>query len=127
MRLGFATSDTYAEAVIWQILSGIGGGAFMGIVYAVVTEHAAPEMRGRAMSWVMTGQSLSLVLGVPLVTLLGTFGGWRGAIAAHGAGVLLTEVAVWLATPPDPARQPHATRERRRLTPRYSNQNWSRC
>jgi MFS transporter, DHA1 family, inner membrane transport protein len=110
MRLGFATSETYAEAVIWQTLSGIGGGAFMGIVYAVVTEHAAPEMRGRAMSWVITGQSLSLVLGVPLVTLLGAFGGWRGAIAAHGVGVLLTAVAVWLATPPDPARHPHATR-----------------
>jgi MFS transporter, DHA1 family, inner membrane transport protein len=110
MRLGFATSDTYTEAVIWQILSGIGGGAFMGIVYAVVTEHAAPKMRGRAMSWVITGQSLSLVLGVPLVTLLGAFGGWRGAIAAHGVGVLLTAVAVWLATPPDPASHPHAAR-----------------
>src|SRR5882672_960704 len=81
MRLGFSISDTYAAAVGWQILSGIGGGAFMGIVYAVVSEHATPGIRGRAMSWVITGQSLSLVLGVPLVTLLGALGGWRGAIA----------------------------------------------
>lgn len=110
MRIGFATSDSYAAAVTWQILSGIGGGAFMGLVYAVVSEHAAPEIRGRAMSWVITGQSLSLVLGVPLVTLLGTFGGWRGAIATHAACVLLAAIAVRIATPPDPPVHPHAER-----------------
>jgi predicted MFS family arabinose efflux permease len=109
MRLGFATSDTYAAAVTWQVLSGIGGGAFMGLVYAVVSEHAAPETRGRAMSWVITGQSLSLVLGVPLVTLLGTFG-WRGAIATHAVCVLIAGIGVWIATPPDPPLQPHAER-----------------
>ncbi|HEX4985532.1 MAG TPA: MFS transporter [Burkholderiales bacterium] len=112
MRLGFSTSESYAAAVTWQILSGIGGGAFMGLVYAVVSEHAAPEARGRAMSWVITGQSLSLVLGVPLVTLLGSFGGWRGAIATHGACVILAAVGVRLATPPDPPVHPHAGRRK---------------
>jgi DHA1 family inner membrane transport protein len=110
MRLGFSTSDTYAAAVGWQILSGIGGGAFMGIVYAAVSEHVTPDIRGRAMSWVITGQSLSLVLGVPLVTLLGAFGGWRGAVATHGVLVLLSAIAVRLATPPDPPAIPHADR-----------------
>ena len=112
MRLGFATADGYAAAVFWQIASGIGGGVFMGVVYAAVSEHAAPGIRGRAMSWVITGQSLSLVLGVPLVTLLGAFGGWRGAIAAHGAFVLLCAIAVRCATPPDPPRHAHAPHTR---------------
>lgn len=112
MRLGFATAETYAAAVAWQILSGIGGGAFMGIVYAAVSEHSPPGMRGRAMSWVITGQSLSLVLGVPLVTLLGAFGGWRGAVATHGVFVLASAIAVRLATPPDPAAALHAQRPR---------------
>jgi DHA1 family inner membrane transport protein len=110
MRLGFASADTYGAAVAWQVLSGIGGGAFMGIVYAVVSEHVTPDIRGRAMSWVITGQSLSLVLGVPLVTLLGAFGGWRGAIATHGVLVLLSAIAVRLATPPDPPAIAHADR-----------------
>jgi DHA1 family inner membrane transport protein len=110
MRLGFVTSDGYGAAVTWQVLSGVGGGAFMGLVYAVVSEHAAPEIRGRAMSWVITGQSLSLVLGVPLVTLLGTLGGWRGAIAAHGACLLLCAIAVQLATPADAPPLAHAQR-----------------
>jgi DHA1 family inner membrane transport protein len=107
MRLGFSTATSYPAAVGWQILSGIGGGAFMGIVYAAVTEHVTPDIRGRAMSWVITGQSLSLVLGVPLVTLLGALGGWRGAIATHGVLTLLSAIAVRLATPPDPRRHPH--------------------
>lgn len=110
MRLGFATADTYTAAVVWQILSGIGGGAFMGIVYAAVSEHATPDIRGRAMSWVITGQSLSLVLGVPLVTLLGAFSGWRGAVATHGVLVLMSAIAVRLATPPDPPAIPHSER-----------------
>ncbi len=112
MRLGFSTADSYGAAVVWQILSGIGGGAFMGIVYAVVSEHVTPDIRGRAMSWVITGQSLSLVLGVPLVTLLGAIGGWRSAIATHGTCVLICAIIARLATPPDPARQPHAARPR---------------
>jgi DHA1 family inner membrane transport protein len=110
MRLGFATADSYASAVLWQVLSGIGGGTFMGVVYAAVSEHAAAGMRGRAMSWVITGQSLSLVLGVPLVTLLGAFGGWRGAIATHGALVLSCGLAVRLATPADAPAIAHAQR-----------------
>ncbi|MFL6581898.1 MAG: MFS transporter [Burkholderiales bacterium] len=108
MRLGFATSQNYPAAVMWQVLSGAGGGMFMGVVYAAVSEHAPAGMRGRAMSWVITGQSLSLVLGVPLVTLLGALGGWRGAIAAHGTFVLLCAIAVWLATPADPRRHERA-------------------
>lgn len=110
-RMGFASAQSYPAAFVWQAISGLGGGAFMGTVYAVVSEHVAPGIRGRAMSWVLTGQSLSLVLGVPLVTLLGTLGGWRVAIALHGALVLACAIAVRLATPPDPPVHPqHARR-----------------
>jgi DHA1 family inner membrane transport protein len=103
---GFAAAHTYGELVTWQVVSGLGGGAFMGTVYTTVSDHVAAGARGRAMSWVITGQSLSLVLGVPIVTLLGALGGWRGAIAAHGTIVVLTAIAVRLATPPDPAHHP---------------------
>lgn len=109
-RLGFATSDSYAQAVGWQIVSGLGGGGFMGTVYATVSDHVPAGSRGRAISWVLTGQSLSLLLGVPLVTLLGALGGWRGAVAMHGAIVVLTAVAVRIVLPADPPRHPHAER-----------------
>jgi DHA1 family inner membrane transport protein len=100
-------------ALTWQLLSGLCGGAFMGTVFAAVSDHVPAGMRGRALSWVITGQSLSLVLGVPLVTLLGTLGGWREALAVHAAVTMLTAIAVGWSTPPDPP--PHADTHHARL------------
>lgn len=112
-RAGFVWSPSYSVALTWQLLSGLCGGAFMGTVFAAVSDHVPAGMRGRALSWVITGQSLSLVLGVPLVTLLGTLGGWREALAVHAAVTMLTAIAVGWSTPPDPP--PHADTHHARL------------
>ena len=109
-RLGFSETQTYPTAVLWNLLSGVGGGAFMGAVFAAVADHVPTGTRGRALGWVMTGQSLSLVLGVPLVTLLGALGGWRGATLAHGAALVAAAVAVWAVVPRDPHRHALASR-----------------
>jgi len=107
-RVGFAHAPNYTVALACQLLSGVCGGAFMGTVFACVSDHVPAGMRGRALSWVITGQSLSLVLGVPLVTLLGTLGGWRAALSIHGLLTLVTAAAVRFATPPDPPLHPDA-------------------
>jgi len=111
-RVGFALAPNYPTALVWQLLSGMGGGAFMGTVFAAVSEHVPAGTRGRALSWVIMGQSLSLVLGVPLVTLLGTLGGWRAALSIHAAFTLMTAIGVRFATPPDPTPHPDAHRAR---------------
>ncbi len=94
-RIGLALAQSYSAALAWQLLAGVGGGGFMGTVFAAVSDQVPPPQRGRALGWVMTGQSLSLVFGVPLVTLLGAVGGWRGAIATHGGVMVLTALAIW--------------------------------
>jgi len=98
-RLGLALSHGYAAAAMWQLLAGVGGGGFMGTVFATVSDRVPVAQRGRALGWVITGQSLSLVVGVPLVTLLGAFGGWRVAIATQAGTALVAAAAVWLAVP----------------------------
>ena len=98
-RLGLALCHSYGAAGMWQLLAGVGGGGFMGTVFAAVSDRVPTAQRGRALGWVITGQSLSLVVGVPLVTLLGAFGGWRVAIAVHAGTALIAAVAVWLAVP----------------------------
>jgi MFS transporter, DHA1 family, inner membrane transport protein len=98
-RLGFTLSPSYGAAVMWQLLAGVGGGGFMGTVFATVSDRVAVTQHGRALGWVITGQSLSLVAGVPLVTLLGAFGGWRMAIATQAGTMLVAAVAVGLAVP----------------------------
>jgi predicted MFS family arabinose efflux permease len=102
-RLGLALSHDYVVATLWQLLAGVGGGGFMGTVFAAVSDRVPIAQRGRALGWVITGQSLSLVVGVPLVTLLGAVGGWRVAVAAHAGTALIAAVALWLAVPAVPA------------------------
>lgn len=99
-RLGLATAGSYGAAVAWQVAGGMGGGSFMGTVYAAVSDHVPPAARGRALGWVITGQSLSLVFGVPGFTFLGGLLGWRGAMTVQAAATLLTAAAVWLVVPP---------------------------
>lgn len=98
-RFGFATAGTYAGAATWQFVSGFGGGAFMGTVFAAVSDHVAPAERGRALGSVIAGQSVALLVGVPLATWVGSFWGWRGAFTGLGVATLLTALAVWITVP----------------------------
>ena len=111
-QTGFAHAESYSMAITWQILTGACGGAFMGTVFAKVSDHVASNARGRALGWVITGQSLSLVLGVPMVTLLGSLGGWRTAFLIYGLTMISTSILVWLSVPKDPPRQTQQNRQR---------------
>lgn len=104
-RLGLALSSSYAAAVGWQLLGGAGGGSFMGAVLAAVSDRVPPAQRGRALGWVITGQSLSLVLGVPLLTVFGAFGGWRGAMAALGGVAVVGALVVRFIVPRAPGQR----------------------
>ena len=115
-QTGFAHAESYPVAAAWQILTGACGGAFMGTVFAAVSDHVASGARGRALGWVITGQSLSLVLGVPMVTLLGSLGGWRNAFIIYGLSMIGTSLLVWLLVPKDPPRQAQANRQRAPLS-----------
>ena len=98
-RLGLALSHSYPAAALWQLLAGAGGGGFMGTVFAAVSDRVTVAQHGRALGWVITGQSLSMVAAVPLVTLLGSVGGWRVAIGAQAATALVGAATVWLVVP----------------------------
>jgi len=97
--VGVAAADSFAWVALWRLVGGLGGGTFMGTVFATVSDHFPAAERGRSLGWVVTGQSLALVLGVPAMTLLGSLGGWRGAVLAHATVVLVCAVAVGCLVP----------------------------
>jgi predicted MFS family arabinose efflux permease len=99
-----AWSSSYFWVAAWRLFGGLGGGAFMGTVFATVSDHFPAAERGRSLGWVVTGQSLALVLGVPAMTLAGSVTGWRGAVLAHAITVLVCAGAVWLVVPHRTAR-----------------------
>ena len=96
---GMGLAQSYAEAVFWGLAGGIGGGSFMGTVFATVSDHVPPTGRGKSLGWVMTGQSLSLVLGVPMSTLIGSQIGWRGAHLTFATVTVLVGLAMLLLVP----------------------------
>jgi len=96
---GVAWSGSYGWVAAWRALGGIGGGAFMGTVFATVADRFPPSERGQALGWIVTGQSLSLVIGVPVVAYIGSLGGWRWAMIAQGSATWLAAIAVWLVIP----------------------------
>lgn len=97
--LGVSQSASYAGVAAWRIIGGLGGGAYMGAVFATVADRFPATERGRALGWLSTGQSLSLVAGVPLITSAGGLLGWRGAFLSYGIAMVAAAVAVWLAVP----------------------------
>jgi DHA1 family inner membrane transport protein len=96
---GIGLAESYAVAVLWVLAGGVGGGGFMGTVFATVSDHVLPARRGSALGWVMTGQSVSLVVGVPLATLIGAQVGWRGAHLAFAALTVLVGLTMLLLVP----------------------------
>jgi MFS transporter, DHA1 family, inner membrane transport protein len=98
-RLLLALAPSYGLALVAHVVAGLGGGAYASVVFATVSDHVPPARRGRALGAVINGQSLSFVIAVPLVTVLASWTGWRGAIAAQGLTMLALSVPLWFTVP----------------------------
>ena len=102
---GVAVSDGYAGIAVAVTLAGACAGGFTGVIMAEASARTVDRQRGRALGWVMAGQSLSLLLGVPLAAWIGGFIGWRGV--SLGVGAIATVAAMGLfATTRRPAGAP---------------------
>ncbi len=73
-----AAAGSFFWVAVWAAVGGGCAGAFTGVVFAEVSARVPDSQRGRALGWVMSGQSLTLVVGVPLAAALGSVFGWRG-------------------------------------------------
>jgi predicted MFS family arabinose efflux permease len=103
--LGLAGATAYWVAVFARFAGGFGGGSFMGTAFAAAADAVPSSERGRALGWLITGQSLALVIGVPTVAYLGAFLGWRGSLAIQGLLIVVAAVLVWVAVPGQQRRE----------------------
>ena len=84
-----ASVGSFFWVAVWAAIGGGCAGAFTGVVFAEVSSRVHDSQRGRALGWVMSGQSLTLVVGVPLAAAIGSLIGWRGWLVCV-AGLSLT-------------------------------------
>jgi len=95
---GAAQADSFSSLATWVTLAGGSCGLFSGVIFAEVSARVSAAQQGRALGWVMSGQSLTLLVGVPLAALVGSWIGWRGVnVCIAGLG-LLTAVSLFAVT-----------------------------
>lgn len=94
--LGQALAGSFFGVAIWATVGGGCCGAFTGVVYAEVSGRVPDSQRGRAFGWVMSGQSLTLLIGVPMAAAAGALIGWRGWLLSLGVLALLASFSIFV-------------------------------
>ncbi len=97
---GVAFGQSFLAVVIWATLAGGCSGLFTGVSLAEVAGRVADRQRARAIGWVMAGQSLTLLVGVPLATWIGASIGWRGVHLCVAALTLISALVMFAVTAP---------------------------
>ena len=95
--IGVATSGSFLGVASWVTFGGGCCGMFSGVIFTEVASRVGPTQQGRALGWVMSGQSLTLLIGVPVAAWVGSSIGWRGVNVCIG-GMALASALGLLAT-----------------------------
>ncbi|OXM46656.1 MFS transporter [Amycolatopsis alba] len=91
---GQAIGESFAVVAVARVLAALGAAAFQSNAYVLAGALASDERRGRALATVSLGMSVSMVLGVPIGVLAGTWFGWRAVMWGIGAVAVVVALLV---------------------------------
>ncbi len=91
---GQALGESFAVVAIARVLAALGAAAFQSNAYVLAGALASDERRGRALATVSAGMSVSMVVGVPIGVLAGTWFGWRAVMGGIGAVAVVVALLV---------------------------------
>ena len=97
--LASAALPSFGFVLAARFVSGLPHGAYFGIASLVAASLMGPGQRGRGIAFVLSGLTISNVIGVPSITFLGQATSWRVAYVAVAVIFALTFVAVALVVP----------------------------
>lgn len=99
LLLGFAVSNiivaltsSYAVIVACRLAGGICAGVMWPMIAAYGTRLVPENMHGRAITVIMSGNTLGISVGLPVMTMIGLSFGWRSVFVV--LGVLVCVIAV---------------------------------
>lgn len=110
-----ALSNAYAVMAIGRIVAGIGAGWYSPAATASAAALVRPDQRGRAISSVVAGQTVALMLGVPIGTWIALTFQWRTSFWILTVVGVLAALLIRLRFPAIPS--PGAASMRERLAP----------
>ncbi|CAN7233527.1 MFS transporter [Pseudoxanthomonas sp. LjRoot168] len=97
-NLASALGPTYESLLVFRFVAGLPHGAYFGVAALTAVAISPPNRRGRAISLVMLGLTLAILIGNPLATWLGQVIDWRwvfAVVALVALGTMLL-LAIWL-------------------------------
>ena len=97
-----AVLPSFGLVLAARFIAGLPHGAYFGIASLVAAQLMGPGQRGRGIAFVLSGLTVSNVIGVPLITLLGQVAGWRAAYFAVAGIFALTFIAIAIFVPLQP-------------------------
>lgn len=99
LLIGFAVSNivvglssSYSVIVAARIVGGICAGVMWPMIAAYGTRLVPENMHGKAITVIMSGNTLGISVGLPAMTAIGLMFGWRSVFLA--LGVLVVAIAV---------------------------------
>ncbi|MGH8060663.1 MAG: MFS transporter [Pseudoxanthomonas sp.] len=97
-NLASALGPTYHSMLLFRFIAGLPHGAYFGVAALTAVAISPPHRRGRAISIVMLGLTLAILIGNPLATWAGQAVDWRWiyAVVAIIAVVTAVLLAMWL-------------------------------
>ena len=99
LLIGFAASNivvglssSYAVIIAFRIVGGICAGVMWPMIAAYGTRLVPENMHGKAITVIMSGNTLGISIGLPVMTTIGLTFGWRSVFIV--LGVIVTIIAV---------------------------------
>ncbi|WP_223250394.1 MFS transporter [Marilutibacter maris] len=101
-NLASALAPNYATMLLARFVAGLPHGAYFGVASLVAASISPPGQRGTAVSRVLLGLAVALLIGNPLATWLGQTLDWRYAFGLVVMVAVATVVSLTRTLPPDP-------------------------
>ena len=94
-----ALLPTFGLVLVARFVAALPHGAYFGIASLVAADLMGPGKRARGVALVLSGLTISNVVGVPVITWIGQVYGWRVAYLVVAAVFAVTFLAVILLVP----------------------------
>ncbi|MGW0475699.1 MFS transporter [Streptomyces coeruleorubidus] len=105
-----ALSSSFAVVLAARVLTALATGAFWSVAAVVATAAAGPARSSRALGLLIGGLTLANVIGVPLGTWVGQYGGWRSPFWILGVLATAAAAAIGRFIPDDTHRETPSVR-----------------
>jgi DHA1 family inner membrane transport protein len=105
-NLASALAPNYMSMLLARFVAGLPHGAYFGVAALAAVAISRPEERGKAVSLVMFGLTIAILLGNPVATWMGQTIGWRWAFVMVSTVAVATVALIAAFMPRDRAEAP---------------------